>query len=284
MATGREVDTTRISEAVNRLVQEANIELPEDIIVALKNALGAEESAQGRDALEMMLENALISAGDKTPLCQDTGVTVVFIELGQEVRLTGPPLEEAVNAGVRSGCMEGYLRTSIAADPLYERVNTGDNTPAVINTEIKAGDKIKITVFVKGGGSETAGAAKVIRPAEGLAGVKKFVLATVETDGPNACPPVIVGIGIGGTLDKAAYLAKKSLLLSVDQPNPDPRLQALEQELKEEVNRMGFGPSGLGGRVSCLAVRILTHPSHIATLPVAVDISCYALRRKSMTL
>jgi fumarate hydratase subunit alpha len=284
MPNARELNTADITSAVSRLVREANFELPNDIVEALRTALGAEESPLGRDALETMLENAMIAAGDKVPLCQDTGLTVVFIELGQNVILTGEPLEEAVNEGVRTGCDEGYLRKSVAAEPLYERNNTGDNTPAVIHLEITPGDKVKITVFVKGGGSETAGAAKVIRPALGLAAVKDFVLEQAELFGPNACPPIIVGIGAGGTLDKAAYLAKKALLKPLDEVNPDPRLSALEEELKNAINEMGFGPSGTGGQVSCLGVRILTHPSHIATLPVAVDISCYALRRKSVTL
>ncbi len=284
MPNARELDTSVITSTVNRLVREANFELPEDIVKALREALDVEESPLGRDALETMLENALIAAGDTIPLCQDTGVTVVYIELGQNVLLTGGPLEEAVNAGVRAGCEEGYLRKSVAAEPLHERLNTGDNTPAVIHLETAPGDKVKITVFVKGGGSETAGAAKVIRPAEGLEAVKEFVLEQAETFGPNACPPIIVGVGVGGTLDKAAELAKKALLKPLDEVNPDKRLAALEEELKLKINELGFGPSGTGGRVSCLKVRILTHPSHIATIPVAVDISCYALRRKSVTL
>ncbi|MFA5867902.1 MAG: fumarate hydratase [Actinomycetota bacterium] len=284
MPKARELDTSEIASAVSHLVQEANFELPDDIVKALKKALDVEESPLGRDALETMLENAMIAAGDTVPLCQDTGVTVVFIELGQGVLLTGEPLEAAVNAGVRSGCEEGFLRKSVVAEPLHERINTGDNTPAVIHLESAPGDKVKITVFVKGGGSETAGAAKVIRPAEGLAAVKEFILEQAELFGPNACPPVIVGVGVGGTLDKAAELAKKALLKPLDEVNPDERLAALEEELKLEINKMGFGPAGTGGRVSCLGVRILTHPSHIATIPVAVDISCYALRRKSVTL
>jgi fumarate hydratase subunit alpha len=284
MSKARELDTSEIASAVSRLVREANFELPKDIVEALRTALGAEESPLGRDALETMLENAMFAAGDKIPLCQDTGLTVVFIELGQGVALSGAPLEEAVNSGVRKGCDEGYLRKSIAAEPLHERTNTGDNTPAVVHLETAPGDKVKITVFVKGGGSETAGAAKVIRPALGLEAVKEFVLEQVELFGPNACPPVIVGIGAGGTLDKAAYLAKKALLKPLDEANPDKRLAALEEELTFKINELGFGPAGTGGRVSCLGVRILTHPSHIATLPVAVDISCYALRRKTVVL
>ncbi len=284
MPKARELDTSEIASAVRRLVKEANFELPDDIVKALNEALNVEESPLGRDALETMLQNAMIAAGETVPLCQDTGVTVVFIELGQGVLLTGESLEDAVNSGVRTGCSEGYLRKSVAAEPLHERINTGDNTPAVIHLESVPGDKVKITVFVKGGGSETAGAAKVIRPAEGLDAVKEFILEQAETYGPNACPPIIVGVGVGGTLDKAADLAKKALLKPLDEPNPDKRLGDLERELKDEINRMGFGPAGTGGRVSCLGVRVLTHPSHIATIPVAVDISCYALRRKSVIL
>lgn len=284
MPNHRKIDTAEITAATKRLVQEANIELPEDIVDALKTALGAEESPQGRDALEMMLENVVVAAGDKVPLCQDTGMTVVFIELGQNVALTGIPLQSAVNEGVRQGCEEGFLRTSVAAEPLHERTNTGDNTPAVVHVEPVSGDAIKVTVFVKGGGSESAGAARVMKPADGLEAVKRFVLEQVELFGPNACPPVIVGIGAGGTMDKAALLAKKALLVPLGEPNPDARLREMEKNILAEINSMGFGPAGTGGRVSCLGVRVLTHPSHIAALPVAVDISCYALRRKSVTL
>jgi fumarate hydratase subunit alpha len=280
----RNVDTAEIAAAVRRLVVEANLRLPDDIIAALKTALAREESPRGRNALSLMLENADIAPTDLTPLCQDTGIAVVFLEIGQDVCLSGAPLAAAVDEGVRGGYADGFLRNSVAADPLFERRNTGDNTPAVLHTEIVPGESVLVTVFIKGGGSESVGAAKVVPPASGLAGFKQFVLDTVKAAGPNPCPPIIVGVGVGGTLDQAAALAKKSLLTPLDQPHPEPRLADLERELTEAINGFGFGPAGQGGKITCLGVRIASAPSHIATLPVAVDISCYCLRRASATI
>ena len=284
MPAERRIDTSEISDAIRRLVINANLRLPDDVVAALRGALAIEESERGRNTLQMMLENAAIAGADSIPLCQDTGVAVVWLAIGQDVILGGGDLSQAVNDGVRAGYAEGYLRRSIAADPLFERRNTNDNTPAVLHTDIVPGDQVLITVFIKGGGSESVGAARVIPPAEGVEGLKKFVLETVQAAGPNPCPPIVVGIGAGGTLDKATEMAKRSLLIPLDEPNPDARLAALEQELVETINGLGFGPAGQGGRVTCLGVRITTAPSHIATLPVAVDISCYCLRRASATL
>lgn len=280
----REVDTALISKEVNRLVQDANFSLPGDVYAAVKSAVEREESPRGREILKMMLENNQIALEESVPLCQDTGLAVVFVDIGQDVCLRGPLLEDAINEGVRTGYEQGFLRKSVAANPAYERTNTGDNTPAVIHSEIVRGDKVKITVFIKGGGSESVGAAAVIKPSEGVEGVKRFVLETVRAAGPNPCPPIIVGVGIGGTLDAAGLLAKKALLVPLDKENPDNRLGGLEKELEDEINKSGIGPAGMGGRVTCLGVRILDRPSHIATMPVAVDISCYCLRRKSVTL
>lgn len=284
MPEGRKLETSLIADVVRRLVQEANFSLPEDIKIALRDSLTAEESSLGRGALEMMLENADIAAADSLPICQDTGVAIVFIELGQDVRLTGAVLEDAVNDGVRAGYAEGYLRKSLASSPHALRKNTGDNTPACLHIDIVPGSAVKITVLIKGGGSESVGAAKVLRPAQGLQGIKDFVLDAVVAAGPNPCPPIVVGIGIGGCLDSAAESAKKAFLRPIQEANADPVLDGLERELKVEINRLGYGPAGTGGRITCLAVRALAKPSHIATLPVAVDISCYALRRKSETI
>jgi fumarate hydratase subunit alpha len=277
----RELDTSVIAEAVSRLVQEANFRLPDDVYEAIEKAAEREESPQGREILRTMLENNRIASHEKIPLCQDTGMAVIFAEIGQDVSLTGDLFEDAVNEGVRIGYAKGYLRKSVAADPVYGRKNTEDNTPAVIHSEIVPGDKVRITVFIKGGGSESVGAAAVIKPSDGPDGLKRFVLDTVKAAGPNPCPPIIVGIGIGGTLDAAGLMAKKALLRPLDTFNENDNLRLLEKELEDEINKSGVGPAGLGGRVTCLGVRIIDRPSHIATMPVAVDISCYCLRRKT---
>lgn len=284
MPKPRDLNTSEISLAVSRLVQDANFSLPDDVFTAVERAADSEESPRGREILQMMLENNRIASSEKIPLCQDTGMAVVFAEIGQDVSLKGVLFEDAVNEGVRNGYAAGFLRKSVAADPAYTRVNTGDNTPAVIHSEIVPGDRVKITVFIKGGGSESVGAAVVIKPSDGLAGLKRFVLETVRAAGPNPCPPIIVGIGIGGTIDAAGLMAKKALLIPLDIVNPNENLRLLEQELETEINKSGVGPGGLGGRITCLGVRIIDRPSHIATMPVAVDISCYCLRRASTTL
>lgn len=233
--------------------------------------------------MKQLLENAHIARENAVPMCQDTGFAVVFLELGQDVNITGGFLYDAVNEGVRKGYTEGYLRKSIVNHPL-QRINTGDNTPAVIHTSIVPGDKLTITVAPKGGGSENMSAIRMLKPAEGREGVKKFVLETVKNAGPNPCPPVIVGVGMGGTFEKAALLAKQALLRPLGQPHPESDIAELESELLEEINKTGIGPQGLGGRTTALGVHILTYPCHIASLPVAVNINCHAARHKKAVL
>lgn len=230
-----------------------------------------------------MVENANIAAAESLPMCQDTGVAVVFVEMGQDVHLINGDFTEAINEGVRRGYREGYLRKSMVGHPL-ERVNTGDNTPAVIHLKLVPGDQIKITVAPKGGGSENMSALKMLKPAEGVEGVKKFVLDTIRNAGPNPCPPLIIGVGIGGTMEKCALLAKEALLRPVGQPHPLPDIAKLEQELLVSINRLGIGPSGLGGITTALAVHIEIFGSHIASLPVAVNINCHAARHKSVVI
>ena len=227
--------------------------------------------------------NAEVARSEAVPMCQDTGYTVVFLELGQDVHIVGGGLEDAVNEGVRRGYKEGYLRKSIVGHPL-ERKNTGDNTPAVIHTRIVPGDKLRIIVAPKGGGSENMSAIKMFKPAEGVEGVKKFVVETVQAAGPNPCPPIVVGVGIGGTFEKAALLAKEALLREVGEPSPRPEIAVLEQELLELVNKLGIGPQGLGGSTTALGVHVEIYPAHIASLPVAVNINCHATRHKEAEL
>jgi fumarate hydratase subunit alpha len=230
-----------------------------------------------------LLKNADIARSEDVPMCQDTGFAVVFVELGQDVHIEGGALEDAINEGVRRGYTEGYLRKSIVGHPL-ERVNTGDNTPAVIHLKLVPGNKMKITVAPKGGGSENMSGIKMLKPAEGVEGVKKFVLDTVKAAGPNPCPPIIVGVGIGGTFEKCALLAKEALLRPVGTPSHRPEIARLERELLDEINSTGIGPQGLGGRFTALAVHIEIYPVHIASLPVAVNINCHASRHKEIVL
>ncbi|MEW6448049.1 MAG: fumarate hydratase [Bacillota bacterium] len=278
----RTVRAEEIAAAVARLCREANVALGADILGALEEALKREESPQGRDVLEKLLSNAALAREEGLPLCQDTGVAVVFLEVGQEICIAGD-LEAAVNAGVRLGYTEGYLRNSMMRHPL-DRVNTGDNTPAVIHTRIVPGDRLKITVAPKGAGSENMSALRMLKPADGVEGVKRFVLEVVEKAGPNACPPLVVGVGIGGTMEKAALLAKEALLRPVGSRSQDPLAAALEAELLAEINRSGIGPLGLGGRVTALAVHVEVYPCHIASLPVAVNLNCHAARHRSAEL
>lgn len=265
------------------LCQEANFNLPADVRRCLDRAAAGETSPTGRDVLDQIRENAAIAAAEQVPICQDTGFAVVFLELGQDAHVEGGDLYAAVNEGVRKGYREGYLRKSIVGHPL-ERVNTGDNTPAVIHTEIVPGDGLKITVAPKGGGSENMSAIRILKPAEGVAGVKKFVVETVESAGPNPCPPVVVGVGVGGTFEKAAWLAKKALLRDLGEPAADPAAAALERELLEEINCLGIGPAGLGGKTTALAVHVELYPAHIASLPVAVNLNCHAARHAQAVL
>ena len=279
----REIYASEITAAVKRLCQEANYYLPEDVGRALEEAVGAEESPAGKEILRQCLENARIAREEKVPLCQDTGFAVIFLEIGQEVHVAGGDLKEAVNQGVREGYTEGYLRKSIVADPL-RRKNTGDNTPAMIHIEIVNGDRLTITVAPKGGGSENMSAVKMLAPADGEAGVKDFVVEWVKKAGANPCPPVVAGVGIGGTFEGVALLAKKALLRPLGSSHPDPFYARLEKELKEKINNLGVGPQGLGGRITCLGVHIETYPCHIASLPVAVNLNCHVARHKSITI
>ncbi len=277
------ITTVEIIETVARLCIEANYHLGSDVIRAFQISQEEESSLTGKDILKQLLLNAKIAAEDKVPMCQDTGFAVIFLELGQDVRIEGGGLIEAVNQGVRKGYTEGFLRKSIVGHPL-QRVNTGDNTPAVIHTSIVPGDSLKITVAPKGGGSENMSAVKMLKPAEGLDGVKKFIIETVKTAGPNPCPPIVVGVGIGGTFEKCALLAKEALIRELGRPSHLPDIAALEKDLLREINALGIGPQGLGGRTTALAVHVEIFPCHIASLPVAVNINCHAARHKEAVL
>jgi fumarate hydratase subunit alpha len=277
------IDCAIITESVARLCQEANFQLGQDVLIAFEKGLNEEVSPTGKDIFNQLIENARIASEESVPMCQDTGFAVVFLEVGQDVHVTGGDLYAAIHEGVKRGYQEGYLRKSILNHP-FERKNTGDNTPAVIHCCIVPGDKLKITIAPKGGGSENMSGLKMLKPAEGIAGVKKFVLEQVSTAGANPCPPIIVGVGIGGTFEKAALLAKEALLRPVGQKSPLSDLAQLEEELLIEINKLGIGPQGLGGRVTALAVHIEIYPVHMASLPVAVNINCHAARHKSIIL
>jgi fumarate hydratase subunit alpha len=278
----RQIETAEITRVVKEAAIAANYDLGEDLLAALKRGGQEEESPSGREIFKQLLENARIASQERVPLCQDCGLAVVFVELGQEVHIVGGDFEQAIQEGVRQGYGEGFLRKSLC-HPLT-RANTGDNTPAVIHTEIVPGDRLKITVVPKGGGSENMSRVHMLKPAEGRAGVIDRVLLTVREAGPNPCPPIIVGVGIGGTFERAALLAKKALLREVGSPNPDPELAALEKEILQAVNDLGIGPQGLGGRITAMAVHVVMQPSHIASLPVAVNIQCHSSRHKEAVL
>jgi fumarate hydratase subunit alpha len=274
----REIPVEQITETVKRLCIEAACNLPGDAEQLIKKNQALEESKFGKYIFQQIVENIELARKENQAMCQDTGITVVYLEVGQEVHITGGSLIEAVNEGVRQGYTQGYLRKSVVIDPVLNRKNTGDNTPAVIHTEIVPGDKLRIMVVPKGAGSENMGALKMLKPSDGLEGVKDFILKTVREAGGNPCPPIIVGVGIGGTMEKATMLAKKALTRKAGTPNPDPGYAQLEQELLERINQLGIGPQGLGGRITALAVHIETYPTHIATMPVAVNLNCHATR------
>lgn len=278
----RSIDSKVIEDTVARLCIEANLRLPPDVINAIERAEKAEPWDGAKRILSLLGDNVRIASEKTLPVCQDTGMACVFVELGQDVHIDGD-FEEAVDNGVRRGYGEGYLRKSVVCDPL-RRVNTGDNTPALLTVKLTRGDKMRITVMPKGFGSENMSALKMLKPADGVEGVKNFVLETVEKAGANPCPPIIVGVGIGGSFDKAAYLAKHALLRPVNEPNPDEYYAALERELLEKINALGIGPQGFGGKTTALAVLIEAMPTHVAGLPVAVNISCHATRRASASL
>ncbi len=279
----REIDIKQIVETVSKLCIDASFNLPEDVLRALNEAVSREESPLGVKVLKQLIENTELAAKKKMPICQDTGYTVVFLELGQDVRVTGGDLYDAINEGVKQGSKEAYLRYSIVSDPL-KRENTGDNTPAVIHTDIVPGDRLKIIVAPKGAGSENMSGVCMLKPGDGIEGIKDFVLERVRKAGANPCPPVIVGIGIGGTFEKATLLSKKALLRSIGEYNNEKTYGDLEKELLTEINNLGIGPEGLGGRITALAVHIEEWPCHIASLPVAVNFQCYASRHKEVIL
>lgn len=279
----REIDAGVIVDKVKQACIEACNLLPDDVMDALKCAREVEESPAGVDVIDQLIENAQIARDEQVPICQDTGLTLVFVQLGQDVHITGGALYDAINEGVRQGYDEGYLRKSIVRHPL-DRVNTRDNTPAVIHTEIVSGDKLKITIAPKGGGSENMSIARVFPPAAGFDGIKRFVVDTVRNAGPNPCPPIIVGIGLGGTLEKAALLSKQAILRKTGEPSANPVDAGIESELLAAVNDTGVGPSGLGGRVTALAVHVESYPCHIASLPVAITIQCHAARHKEVVI
>ena len=278
----RELSATQITQVVKRLCIEANCHLPGDMKTCIENSCAQESWPQAKEILERIIENYQIADEKFQPICQDTGVACVFLKIGQDLHIEGD-LQDAVNEGVRQGYTEGYLRKSVVRDPL-DRVNTGDNTPAMLYYEIVPGDKLEITVAPKGFGSENMSQIKMLRPSDGLQGVKDFVKKVVEEAGPNPCPPIVVGVGIGGTFDKAAYLAKKALMRSVDVRNEKPFYAQLERELLEEINALGIGPQGFGGKTTALAVHSEEYPTHIAGLPVAVKSNRHVTRHKTEVL
>lgn len=277
------INVNEIIKTVKELSIEANYYLPNDVKEAIEKAEKNEKWPKANNILNKILENSQIASAEKMPICQDTGMACVFIDIGQDVHITGGSLEEAINEGVRQGYAEGFLRKSVVKDPLH-RVNTNDNTPALIYYNMVPGDKVKITVAPKGFGSENMSRIAMLKPSDGLEGVKNFVLETVRMAGPNPCPPIVIGIGIGGSFDKAAYLAKKALIRPVNENNTDEFYGNLEKELLEEVNKIGIGPQGFGGKTTALALNIETYPTHIAGLPVAVNINCHATRHKERVL
>ena len=278
----RELDAARITEVVARLCVEANRHLPQDVKNCIACAREKEQWAPAQEILDRIKENYEIADRDEMAICQDTGMACVFLEIGQDVHINGN-IADAVNAGVKKGYSEGFLRKSVVRDPL-DRVNTGDNTPAMLYTDIGPGDQVKITVAPKGFGSENMSQLKMLKPSDGLQGVKDFVVKVVEEAGPNPCPPIVVGVGVGGTFDKAALLAKKAIIRSAEERNPNPFYAELEKELLEKVNALGIGPQGFGGKTTALAVNIEYLPTHIAGLPVAVNLNCHVTRHKSEVL
>ena len=276
----REIEVQQITDVVERLCIAANQYLPEDVQCAIKNCRACEEWETAQGVLDNIITNFEIAKEEQVPICQDTGMACVFLEIGQDVHIVGGNLAEAVDEGVRRGYDKGYLRKSVVKDPV-RRGNTGDNTPAVLYTEIVPGEQIKITVGPKGFGSENMSAIRMFKPSAGLQGIKDFIIETVENAGPNPCPPMVVGVGIGGTFDKAALLAKKALMRSLDERNADPFYADLENEMLEKINELGIGPQGFGGRTTAIGLNIETMPTHIAGMPCAININCHATRHKT---
>ena len=278
----REIHVSAVTDAVKKLCMEANYELEPDMLRAFDRALGNERSPAGRQVLQILKDNAELARTRRIPYCQDTGMVVCFVEVGQDVHVTGGLLTDAINEGVRQGYTEGYLRASVVRSP-FDRVNTGDNTPAVIHPELVAGAHVKIQIMAKGGGCENRSKYKMLTPAD-VQGARDWVIECIQTAGPDACPPLIAGVGIGGTFERAALLSKKALFRELGSPNPDPDLDALERELLDRANRLGIGPQGYGGDTTALGIHILTSPCHITSLPVAVTIECHAHRHKEVVL
>ena len=279
----REISVTQITDAVERLCIDANTHLPGDVKCAIARCRACEDGSIAQGVLDKIIENYEIADSENVPICQDTGMACVFLEIGQDVHLVGGDLAQAVDEGVRRGYDKGYLRKSVVADPV-RRGNTGDNTPAMLYTEIVPGEQVKITVAPKGFGSENMSAIRMFKPSAGLQGIKDFILETVENAGPNPCPPMVVGVGIGGTFDKAALLAKKALMRPLDVRNPDPYYAQLETEMLEKVNALGIGPQGFGGRTTAIGLNIETMPTHIAGMPCAININCHVTRHKTEVL
>ena len=278
----REISTREIIKVVKILCVDANYNLGDDVLLAFSHAIEREDSGTGREVLKELIENARIAREEKVPMCQDCGLAVVFIEIGQDVHITGGDLGDAINEGVRQGYMEGYLRKS-ACHP-FTRKNTGDNTPAIMHLQIVPGDKIKIIFAPKGGGSENMSRVDMLTPAAGIEGIKDFVVKRVKESGSNPCPPTIIGIGVGGTFERSAILAKKALLRKIGNRNPDPELAKIEEEILTRINRLGIGPMGYGGNTTSLDVFLKIEPCHIASLPVAVNIQCHAARHKEAVI
>lgn len=280
----RVIESKDVTEAVSTLFQGANFLLPEDVKAAIRRAREAEQSPAGRQVLDTILENAELAARERRPLCQDTGSAVVFLELGQEVNITGGGLIESINEGVRQAYTDGYLRKSIVSQPFSARVNTRDNTPAIVHTDIVPGDSLRITVLPKGAGSENMTRLGMLSPGQGREGVIEFVLKSVEEAGSNPCPPLVIGVGVGGTAEMALLLAKKALCQKVDRANPDGEIASLERDILRRVNDLGIGPMGYGGSTTALAVHVLAFPSHIASLPVGVSLQCHSARYREAVL
>jgi fumarate hydratase subunit alpha len=280
----REIKAEKITETIANLCQQANYELGDDVLAALEQAEQTEESPLGRAVLRELLENAQIAREGVFPLCQDCGTAVVFIDAGQDVHIVGGELREAVDEGVRQGYAQGYLRKSMVRQPFSARINTGDNTPAVLYTEVVPGDRLRITVMSKGGGAENMSRLAMLKPAQGREGIIETVVTAVDEAGGMPCPPLIIGLGIGGTAEMAVLQAKRSLLRTVGQPSPDPELAELERDILERVNDLGIGPMGLGGRTTALAVHALAMPAHIASLPLAVNLQCHSARHREAVL
>ena len=280
----RTIQASLLTQAVAELFIECSYVIGDDVRAAIDEARASEPSPIGRNTLEQISENYSIAGAERIAICQDTGLSVIFAQVGQDTHIEGAPFEEAIQQGVREAYLQGYLRKSIVSDPVFDRVNTKDNTPAVIHTRIVPGDRVKLTAVAKGFGSENMSAMKMLVPADGVQGIKQFVLETVEKAGPNPCPPIIIGMGIGGSFESAAIMAKQATALPLNRSNPDPRYKALEDGLLRAVNALGIGPGGTGGVTTALKVHILQAPTHIAGLPVAINICCHAARHASITL